>query len=612
MKPLVHRCSAMALAILLCFLSSEAIAETAVTSWTGFSRKDGLAHNWVTSIVQTPDGVMWFATQGGGISRYDGRMWQTYDESTGLPGNRVGTLYVGEAGEVWATTEETSVRRAPQHLARFDGERWRSVPLPDELARAGVRQIVGVGDEAICFATRTGGILHFDRGSWKAITADDGLLSNSVSCLLRTNDGRMLAAHGQDRGRGRRPRFGDMEASAAEISNLDPDSGRWSQLATGRALPGMSVLTMAQAADGAIWLGTLNGGVARIDAEDWRVYTMEDGLPSNRIRVVACAQDGSVWIGTNAGIARLDPGQNGGREQLRVFTEADGLPNNFVTSIHLSADNTVWVGTVGGAAQFNRTGWVHHDEWAGRGDLGGVAMAVDPSGGLWAATGEGLYALVDAKWESVARLDAAAGPVLELLADHEGAMWWATPGALVLWRDGQSGRVAPPAPGRNGRINTIAVAASGGIWAGTPGGAYRYDGVGWKPVDIGEQGSVRAICEVSPDQVWFGLRDGVIGMAGGRATRYGASDGLPEGAVIGISADVHGEPWVSTLGGVAHLADSVWVTVPESGETMFNRVLRLHGASDGSMWLASPVDGAIHTDGKMWTRYTLRHGLPGS
>ena len=108
------------------------------------------------------------------------------------------------------------------------------------------------------------------------------------------------------------------------------------------------------------------------------------------------------------------------------------------------------------------------------------------------------------------------------------------------------------------------------------------------------------------------MRDGVIGMTGGRAIRYGASDGLPEGAVIGINADVHGEPWVSTLGGVAHLADSMWVRVPESGETMFNRVLRLHGASDGSMWLASPLDGAIHTDGRMWTRYTLRHGLPGS
>jgi len=608
---LLFRCPVIVAVLLVCLLPEMAPAETAVSTWTAFSRKDGLAHNWVTSIAQTSDGAIWFGTMGGGISRYDGRTWRTFDESTGLPGNGVGTLYVGETGEVWATTEATPARRAPQHLVRFDGERWTSISLPDELTRAGIRQIVGVGDEAICFATRTGGILHFDGDSWKAITADDGLLSNSVSCLLRTEDGRMLAAHGQARSWGRRRQLEGMDPSPAAISGLDPATGQWSPLEEGAVLPGMSVRTMAQAADGAIWLGTLNGGVARIDAENWRIYTTEDGLPSDRVHVVACARDGSVWVGTNAGIARIGPTRNGHEGQWRTFTEADGIPSNYVTSLHISADNSVWVGTVGGAARYNQTGWVHHDEWTGKGDRGGVAMVLDASGGLWAATGEGLYRLSDGQWQSMARLEAYSGRVVDLLADRAGALWWATPEALVRYHDGRAEQVALPGVGVPNW--TLAIAAgNGGLWTGTLDGAFRYDAAAWSPVDLGESGPVIAVHEVMAGDVWFGMRGGLVRLAGEERSRYDTSDGLPEGPVIGIGSNVHGEPWVSTLGGVAHFDGTAWRTVPESGETMFNRVLRFHADSDGTMWLASPLDGAIHTDGMAWTRYTLRNGLPGS
>ena len=39
--------------------------------WKTYTEVDGLAHNAVFDIHQSPDGYVWFATGGGGVSRYD-------------------------------------------------------------------------------------------------------------------------------------------------------------------------------------------------------------------------------------------------------------------------------------------------------------------------------------------------------------------------------------------------------------------------------------------------------------------------------------------------------------------------------------------------------------
>ena len=576
-------------------------AQMPVTSWTAFQRRDGLAHDWVTAVAETPEGAIWFATMGGGISRYDGRSWRTFSEADGLPTQAIGSLYVADDGILWASTQGRLGRDGSQFILRYDGTRWEAIALPEDLAEAGVRQIVGVGEGALCFATANGGILHDDGDSWKAITTDEGLSSNSVVCMLRARDGR--GRPGRSRSG---PRVGSMSAT-------DPATGAWSPFADRADLPGMSVVAMAQAADGAIWLGTLNGGVARLDKDDWRVFTAEDGLPSGRVHVVSCGADGTVWVGTNAGAARYRPTDGGAEGTWRAFTESDGLPNNFVTSILTSADGSVWVGTVGGAARLNQTGWVHHEEWPGGRDRGGIALAADRDGRLWAATGEGLYRLEGTGWRTVARFERIAGPLVDLVADVSGGVWAATRGRVVRYRDGALERVELPGSGSHGRIRAICPSIRDGVWLGVDDGVLRFDGQAWDKVDLGDVEAVTAVCEVGTSDVLFGLSEGLVRVRDGELTRFGQGDGLPAGPVTAIAANTKGELWVSTLTeGVAYSDGTEWRAVPAGGETMFNRVVRFLPDRDGSMWLASPLDGAIHTDGLAWVRYTLRSGLPGS
>ena len=55
--------------------------------WRKYNVLDGLADNWVWDILFATDSALWFATGGGGISRYDGSQFINYTTEDGLISN---------------------------------------------------------------------------------------------------------------------------------------------------------------------------------------------------------------------------------------------------------------------------------------------------------------------------------------------------------------------------------------------------------------------------------------------------------------------------------------------------------------------------------------------
>ena len=69
------------------------------------SATDGLANNLVKAIHCDPDGVMWFGTDGGGVSCYDGAEWASLDIRDGLAGNTVSSICRDSDGSLWFATD---------------------------------------------------------------------------------------------------------------------------------------------------------------------------------------------------------------------------------------------------------------------------------------------------------------------------------------------------------------------------------------------------------------------------------------------------------------------------------------------------------------------------
>lgn len=76
------------LSVALLFLAT-ALSAASATGFTTYTTADGLAFDQVRWIMQDGDGALWFATDGGGVSRYDGEQWITPTTDDGLAYNEV-------------------------------------------------------------------------------------------------------------------------------------------------------------------------------------------------------------------------------------------------------------------------------------------------------------------------------------------------------------------------------------------------------------------------------------------------------------------------------------------------------------------------------------------
>lgn len=60
------------------------------------------AINWQPTAIAIGDAdVVWVATMGGGVSRFDGTAWNTFDEGNGLPSSEIADIELARDGRLW-------------------------------------------------------------------------------------------------------------------------------------------------------------------------------------------------------------------------------------------------------------------------------------------------------------------------------------------------------------------------------------------------------------------------------------------------------------------------------------------------------------------------------
>ena len=132
------------------------------------------------------------------------------------------------------------------------------------------------------------------------------------------------------------------EGSLPALSQLhDFTFKSWS---TEHGLPQLSARAITQTRDGYLWVGTLNG-LARFDGVRFQSFTAGNTpeLYSDTINVLYEDRAGDLWIGTvDGGLARYHQGR------FALFSNADGLRSITINAITEDGDGVLWVGTAGG------------------------------------------------------------------------------------------------------------------------------------------------------------------------------------------------------------------------------------------------------------------------
>ena len=115
-------------------------------------------------------------------------------------------------------------------------------------------------------------------------------------------------------------------------------------------------------AEGRVWIGTGGGGLSVLDPEAkddvvWSYATAADGLPSNTVLGIARAAHGDMWVATDGGAARW----SAETAAWTVYGSGSGaLPGDAAFSIAIDQRERVWVGTNAGLALYDGAAWTHY------------------------------------------------------------------------------------------------------------------------------------------------------------------------------------------------------------------------------------------------------------
>jgi streptogramin lyase len=229
---------------------------------------------------------------------------------------------------------------------------------------------------------------------------------------------------------------------------------------------------------------------------------------SNDVRAIAVDGTGRVLAGTRAGVYRLDSGT---KQWVELMDKADAGP---VYDIVVDRAGKVWIGAWNGMYRSTPNGLrrvkqidcpiaalcVTENEVFGLGEAGiwrisnGTctykkipysrhyrAALANKSGGLWIATGMGLYRHTDTGYKLYQTESELLGPDLHGIAyDKNGNLWIGGLGGVTVYKDDKRVRSFTPAEGLPGIfVRCVTQGPDGEMWVGTDRGIARYNGRNW-------------------------------------------------------------------------------------------------------------------------------------
>ncbi|WP_161628843.1 sensor histidine kinase [Solimonas flava] len=336
----------------------------------------------------------------------------------------------------------------------------------------------------------------------------------------------------------------------------------------------------------------------------------KDGAPGE-IFTMAQSADGYLWLGTPTGLFRFD----GVRFEALSAVTAAALPSNDIYSLLAAPDGGLWIGLGRhGVALLRGRKLVHYGE--DQGFAGGpvYALARSDDGAVWAATAQALLHFDGTTWTRVAGLP--AGGVQSVYADRGGRVWIAGKDRILVRARGAD-RFADTGIGV-GTVAQFAEAGDGAIWIAETSNAVRPI---WVPdADQPPPTQIRvgsnALTFDRDGALWATtLGDGLrrspapatirgrrVAQFGREVDAYGEKDGLSADFTYSILEDREGNVWIGSSRGLDRFRAGAIVPVPlPSGY----HALQLVAGARGSVWIGSAsrplaqVDahGALHDTG---------------
>ena len=399
-------------------------------------------------------------------------------------------------------------------------------------------------------------------------------------------------------------------------------AGKFTPLVSSGAVGGLAI-SMAETADGAVWLGMRDIGMFCV--RDGRAFQVT-GLPDQKVNALLSGTGSELWIGTDSGLVRWD-----GNAVTQRGVPAP-LARSPILALARDRDSNLWISTPAELARVDSNGVATQ---AAAGSAPGTVRAIfeDREGNLWFGGTRGLMQLRDAPFLAYTGVASEGGSVYvdpsrrTWVGPSSGGLLWLrgterhpvaglglerdeiysiSGGPDEVWLGRKSGgvtqlreqtgslhaRTYTAADGlAPGIVYAVHRARDGTVWAGTLSGAVsriQKDRITTFTTANGLSPDAVHTIEETPDgEIWAGTAGGLEVFRNGNWRRYAGEDGLPPGGVNTLAADRDGILWIGSSAGLFYWSGRQIESARNVPDSLRGEIVGLAADDAGGLWAAT-------------------------
>jgi ligand-binding sensor domain-containing protein len=289
----------------------------------------GIGKN-IHHIFQDNQNNLWFASDGEGLYKYDGKIMLQLTDKTGLCGNNVRLIQQHE--------DSTLLILTSNGVCSFNGNLFQSLHSkrgnlnPTEFSTATLLRGSYYQDNSltdfqlphtskldktysqtpyaiycsfkdskgnIWFGTESRGVCKYDGKTYTWLDSEE--LGLAIRCIFEDKSGNIWIGNNG---------YGLFRYDGKTLTNFTKehqlDNPDFQNTMKGKEGTLARVWTIADNINGDLLIGTIDAGLWKYDGENLTNYTVKDGLSSNSISTIFRDNKGKVWIGTDQGLTIYD------------------------------------------------------------------------------------------------------------------------------------------------------------------------------------------------------------------------------------------------------------------------------------------------------------------
>ncbi len=474
--------------------------------------KDGLADNVVYAITKDNRGRILIGTNDG-LSVYDGTNFKNYNTKNGLTHFRVYTIFIDSKGSILLGTGKG--------ISVFQDYICRPYPVKQMLDTAIVYNIYEDSKNNLWFSTLGNGAFKYDRHILKNYATQNGLKSNYIYSVVEHSENSYWFL------------------TNIAISELNKDGIK--EINPANLKGEISYFSFLKDTNNVIWLASSAGLIKYYD-NNFQLFTTENGLVNNKLYRVFKDIENNLWIGSKEnGLSML------ANEQFYVYSDKNGLIHTKINTAFQSKDERFWFGSANGLSIYEKGKFTNYSF---KKDKKINAIAEDRGGNYWFGTD---YGVLKYNGKTFERFNCSSlndiNDINDIFINSKGEKLLGTKGGLGIIKDE--------------KIEAF-------NFAGLP------------------QTSIFNIYEDEKGCYWFVTELGLYQYDGLRLKHFTEKDGFTRKSVTSIINDKTGNLWIATAAGLYKYSKGTFVHITEKNGLASNNIESILFDKAGNLLVGLP------------------------